>query len=80
MEALLSFGQWLKHRRQALELTQAELAQRLGCAPVTLQKIELDERRPSPEVAAQLAEALDLPREARPPSSALRAVSWWSTI
>ena len=80
MDEITSLGTWISRRRKALALTQKELARRIACATVTLQKIELDERRPSPEVAAQLAEALDLPREARPPSSALRAVSWWSTI
>jgi transcriptional regulator with XRE-family HTH domain len=35
-----SFGAWLKLRRQALDLTQAELAQQVGCAEVTLRKLE----------------------------------------
>ncbi|MBZ5625804.1 MAG: helix-turn-helix domain-containing protein [Acidobacteriia bacterium] len=41
------FGHWLSDRRRTLHLTQAELARRVGCATVTLQKIEADERRPS---------------------------------
>jgi predicted ATPase/transcriptional regulator with XRE-family HTH domain len=65
MDATLSFGQWLKQRRRALDLTQAELARRLGCATVTLQKIELDERRPSKELAERLSELLQLPAAER---------------
>ena len=42
-----SFGQWLKRHRSSRDLTQAELANRLGVALVTLRKIESGERRPS---------------------------------
>ena len=61
MDTITSFGSWLKQRRKALDLTQEELARRIGCATVTLQKIELDERRPSKEIAARMAEALEIP-------------------
>src|SRR3712207_1735442 len=65
MEEVISFGDWLKQRRKALDLTRAELAQQVGCAVVTIQKLELDARRPSKEIAARLAEALAIPPEAR---------------
>jgi transcriptional regulator with XRE-family HTH domain len=65
MDDSTSFGAWLKQRRKAHDLTQAELARRTGCATVTLQKIELGERRPSEELAIRLAEALELPPEER---------------
>ena len=65
MDDSLSFGSWLKQRRKALDLTQAELARRAGCAAVTLQKIEAEERRPSNEIAVRLAEALELLPEER---------------
>ena len=61
MEPRVSFGYWLRRRRKALDLTQLELAQRVGCARVTIQKIELDERRPSGEIAQQLAQVLAIP-------------------
>ncbi|MDQ5854637.1 MAG: helix-turn-helix domain-containing protein, partial [Chloroflexota bacterium] len=61
MDATTSFGAWLKQHRRALDLTQAELARRVGCAMMTIQKIEADERRPSKDIAARLAEALELP-------------------
>lgn len=51
----------MRRRRRALDLTQAQLAQRVGLATTTVRKIEADERRPSREVAALLAEALELP-------------------
>ncbi|MBI1298652.1 helix-turn-helix domain-containing protein [bacterium] len=53
-----SFGQWLKQQRKLLDLTQAELAQRVGCALVTIQKIEEGTRRSSKQVAALLADHL----------------------
>jgi predicted ATPase/DNA-binding XRE family transcriptional regulator len=43
-----------------LDLTQQELAQRVGCAVITIRKIETDGRRPSREMAQRLAEELDL--------------------
>ena len=60
-----TFGSWLKVRRQALDLTQVQLARQIGCAEVTLGKIERDQRRPSKQMAELLAIALCLPDEAR---------------
>ncbi len=61
METRDSFGYWVHRRRKALDLTQAALAQCIGCALVTLRKIEADERRPSPQMAERLAQCLALP-------------------
>jgi predicted ATPase/DNA-binding XRE family transcriptional regulator len=55
-----TFGQWLRRRRKGLCLTQAELARKVGCATITVQKIEADERRPSRDMARWLAEALEI--------------------
>src|SRR5690349_14770433 len=55
-----SFGHWLRLRRKALRLSCAELARRVGCATITLRKIEADERRPSEQIAAKLVEHLNL--------------------
>ena len=41
MAAESSFGRWLQRRRKALDLTQEELAQRVGCAAETIRKIEV---------------------------------------
>jgi predicted ATPase/transcriptional regulator with XRE-family HTH domain len=56
-----SFGKWVKRRRKALDMTQQELAKRVGCSLATIIKIEADERRPSRQVAELLARRLDLP-------------------
>jgi transcriptional regulator with XRE-family HTH domain len=61
----ISFGRWLQRRRKALDLTQEELAQRVGCAAETLRKIEADVRRPSRQIAERLAEALEIPESDR---------------
>src|SRR6185503_2152466 len=59
------FGIWVKRRRKALDLTQQQLAQRVGCSLATIVKIESDERRPSRQIAALLAEYLEIPVEQR---------------
>lgn len=59
--ARYSFGYWIKRRRKALDLTQRELAERVGCAVVTLKKIEADARRPSVVMAERLALELRVP-------------------
>ncbi|HET9495729.1 MAG TPA: helix-turn-helix transcriptional regulator, partial [Chloroflexia bacterium] len=64
MEGLQSsFGEWLRARRRALDLTQCELAQRVGCAEDTIGRIETGTRRPSKQVAALLADALGVPMQ-----------------
>ncbi len=60
MDRDASFGNWLTLRRKALRLSRVELAQRVGCAAVTLRKIEADERRPSRQIAERLVEHLAL--------------------
>jgi predicted ATPase/DNA-binding XRE family transcriptional regulator len=61
MEPVVSFGGWVRRRRRQLDLTQAQLAQQIGVATITIQKIEADERRPSLQVAELLASQLQLP-------------------
>ena len=56
-----TFGQWLKQRRKALDFTQAELASQVGCAVVTLRKLEANRIRPSRELAERLAQFLEIP-------------------
>ena len=66
MEPPVFFGEWLKQRRKILDLTQDELAERVGCSVFALRKIESGERRPSKQLAALLAVALEIPEEERP--------------
>src|SRR5262249_6624745 len=61
----LSFGTWLKHRRKALDMTQADLARQVGCAVITIRKIESDQLRPSVQIARRMAEYLNLGSEDR---------------
>jgi predicted ATPase/transcriptional regulator with XRE-family HTH domain len=65
METELSFGSWIRRRRKALDLLQKDLADRAGCSVSALQKIELDERRPSRELAERMAVCLDVPLNER---------------
>jgi len=60
-----SFGNWIKRRRKALDLTQQELAQRVGCSLSLIFKIESDERRPSRQIAELLLEHLEIPADQR---------------
>ena len=62
----ISFGQWLKRRRQMLGLTQKSLALDAGCAVITLQKIEANVRSPSVSLAEQLAAGLGVSAEDMP--------------
>jgi predicted ATPase/transcriptional regulator with XRE-family HTH domain len=65
-ETGVPFGLWLKRQRRALDLTQEELAQRIGCALVTVRKIEAGERRPSKQILERLAAILSLPPAEQP--------------
>ena len=59
----ISFGLWMRKRRKALDVTQHELAQKVGCSDSLIFKIESDERRPSRQIAELLAEHLEIPIE-----------------
>jgi len=65
VDSIVSFGYWVQRRRHALDLTRPELARRVGCASVTIKKIERDERRPSRQIANLLADQLIVPTEDR---------------
>ena len=58
---LLTFPQWLKRRRGALGWTQADLAEAVSCALVTVKRIENGSLRPSLQLATLLAEKLAVP-------------------
>src|SRR5262245_30612128 len=61
MSSIISVGAWIAQRRKALDMTQRDLAARTNCALATIKKIEIDERRPSRQLAATLAGALQIP-------------------
>ena len=55
------FGSFIRQRRRELDLTQEELARRVGCAAITVRKIEAEAARPSVQIAERLAMALAVP-------------------
>jgi transcriptional regulator with XRE-family HTH domain len=61
----LSFGEWLRQRRHILDLTQQELADQVGCARITLRRIESGALKPSKELAQILLEKLGTPEADR---------------
>jgi ribosome-binding protein aMBF1 (putative translation factor) len=64
----LSFGQELRELRRALDLTQAELANRVGCGVNAIRKLEAEERRPSRDLATRLASILGSRERSKPGS------------
>lgn len=59
-KAPATFGEWLRLRRKALDMTQAELSKHVGCSVGALRKIEAGDRRPSKQLAGLLAGALEI--------------------
>ena len=59
------FGRLVRERRRALDLTQEELARRVGCAAITIRKIEAGDMRTSQQVAERLVVALGVPLDER---------------
>ncbi|MFN8472600.1 MAG: tetratricopeptide repeat protein [Anaerolineae bacterium] len=65
MEDTGTFGQWLKRRRKALDLTQADLAEAVGYSISTIRKVEADEERPSKALVDRFADVLRIPETER---------------
>lgn len=80
MTTARSFGTWLRQQRHLLDLTQAELAQQVGCAVVTIRKFEADELRPSKQMAERLAQCLQVvPTQAAAFTAFARSTSSFAT-
>ena len=60
-----SFGSWLAQQRRKRDLTQTALAMQVGCATITIKKIESEARKPSEQMALRLAQILAIPLEQR---------------
>ena len=58
---IATFGAWVRQRRRGLDLTQAELADRISYSTITVRRVEAGERRPSRELIDALAAALAVP-------------------
>jgi len=61
MDEFQPFGDRLRRYRKALDLTQQQLASRVGCALSTIVKFENETRRPSRQMAERLADILEVP-------------------
>ena len=62
----ISFGGWLRKQRRSLDLTQRAFAAQVGCAEVTLRRIEVGTLKPSRELASIILEKLDISESERP--------------
>ncbi len=62
---VISFGNFVRNRRRESDLTQEELARRVGCAAITIRKIEADDARPSVQIAERIAMSLTIPLNQR---------------
>jgi predicted ATPase/Tfp pilus assembly protein PilF/DNA-binding XRE family transcriptional regulator len=60
-----AFGDWIKQRRRALDLTQHQLAEQVACSVITIQKLEAGVRRPSQQMLSRLANCLQLTGDER---------------
>jgi predicted ATPase/DNA-binding XRE family transcriptional regulator len=66
MEEELSFGVWLRKQRRAMDITRQAFADQVGCAEVTLRRIEAGTLKPSKELANILLEKIGIPETERP--------------
>lgn len=62
----ISFGRWLRQRRRTLDLAQKALAEQVGCAEITVRRMEADAYKPSNELAFVLFEKLGVSESERP--------------
>jgi predicted ATPase/DNA-binding XRE family transcriptional regulator len=66
MQEEISFGVWLHKQRRVLDLSRKAFADQVGCAEVTLRRIEAGALKPSKELASILLEKLGIPETERP--------------
>src|SRR4051812_16379866 len=61
-----SFGVWLRKQRRAMDLSRQAFADQVGCAQITLRRIEAGTLKPSKDLANILLEKLGIPEAERP--------------
>jgi len=57
-----SFGNWLRLKRKALDLSREGLADLVGYSAATIRKIEAEERRPSVQIVERFAQIFNIPQ------------------
>lgn len=65
MSEKLSFGVWLRKQRRSMDLSQQAFADQVGCAVITLRRIEAGTLKPSRELASLLLEKIGIPHTER---------------
>jgi predicted ATPase/DNA-binding XRE family transcriptional regulator len=65
MDTPPTFGEWLRQRRRDLDLTQDALARQVGCARITIRKLEANDIRPSTQLAELIVDRLGVPVQDR---------------
>src|SRR5512136_1710399 len=60
-DEMMPFGIWLRGERRRLDLSRKALADRAGCAEITLRRIESGTLKPSRELANTLLEQVGIP-------------------
>jgi predicted ATPase/DNA-binding XRE family transcriptional regulator len=66
MQDEISFGNWLRKQRRTLDLSRQAFANQVGCAEVTLRRIEAGTLKPSKDLAQTILEKLGVPKAERP--------------
>src|SRR6266498_3002467 len=66
MQEEISFGTWLRKQRRTLDLSRQAFADQVGCAEVTLRRIEAGRLKPSKELARTILEKLGVPKTELP--------------
>ncbi len=66
MSTLSAFGYWLRQQRKEYDMSQEDLAERVGCAYETIRKIETGSRRASRQIAELLGKTFGIPAEEIP--------------
>ena len=61
MNEVIAFGTWLRGERRRLDLSRQALADRAGCAEITLRRIESGTLKPSRELAQILLNQIGIP-------------------
>src|SRR5512132_3155975 len=62
----VSFGTWLRQKRRELDLSQKAFANEVGCAEITVRRMEAGEYKPSKELALTLFDKLGIRESERP--------------